>query len=175
MLLPRFYSPKPRADANGKIAIVPHYAHKKHFDSLQDEGVHVVDVQEDPDTVVDQIAASQQCLSTSLHGIIVAQAYGIPWVWLRISGERLLGGDFKFEDFFTVINRASVRVGIIDPASATGPCSKALADFAYLPKNKFTFTPLLESFPYRSLGTGVFDDAGPTANFDTRLSTLSSG
>jgi hypothetical protein len=110
--------------------------------------VHVVDVQDNPDSVVDQIAASRCCLSTSLHGIVVAQAYQVPWVWLRVGQAHLLGGDFKFEDFFTVVDRASVRIATIEPASVTAARLRALADFARLPRNKMSFNSLLDSFPY---------------------------
>jgi hypothetical protein len=38
-------------------------------------------------------------VSTSLHGYIVAAAYGVPALWSRYS-DRLIGGNFKFHDFF---------------------------------------------------------------------------
>lgn len=41
-------------------------------------------------------------MSTSLHGIIVANAYGIParWATFKNSSNKVSGDDMKFEDYF---------------------------------------------------------------------------
>ena len=147
-LLPRFYAPKRRDDVKGKVALVPHYMHTALFAGLTDESFHTVEVQDQPDAVVDQIASARAVLSTSLHGVIVAQAYGVPWVWLRIRDAALLGGDFKFEDYFTTIDRDGVRVATLDPGAITDLNIRAVSEFAFLPKAKLTFDDLLEAFPY---------------------------
>ena len=147
-LLPRLYAPKPRAEVKGKIAIVPHYMHKTLFAGLGDDAFHMVEVQDQAAPVVDQIASARCVLSTSLHGVIVAQAYGVPWVWLRIRDAALIGGDFKFEDYFTTIDRDGVRVATLDPGAINDQNIRAVSEFAYLPKAKLTFDELLEAFPY---------------------------
>src|SRR5690606_15342448 len=103
LLLPRFHQPRPNTVASDRITIVPHYFHKEIFSSV-DPGFHVVDVARDPAVVVDEIATSRACISTSLHGVIVAHAFGVPWVWLRVADHPLRGDAFKFEDFFTVMD-----------------------------------------------------------------------
>ena len=59
-------------------------------------------------TVINEINSSTVCISTSLHGLIIAQAYNIPWVWLEIFDKNLTGDDFKFKDFFSTINKDQV-------------------------------------------------------------------
>lgn len=54
--------------------------------------------------IVDQILSCENILSSSLHGLILSEAYRIPNVWLEF-GESLIGGHFKFHDFFLSINR----------------------------------------------------------------------
>ncbi|WP_122464911.1 MULTISPECIES: polysaccharide pyruvyl transferase family protein [Brevundimonas] len=147
-LLPRFYAPRLREDLRDKVVLVPHYSHKPLFTGLADSRFHTVEVQDQPDVVVDQIASAQCVLSTSLHGVIVAQAYGVPWVWLRIKEAGLIGGDFKFEDYFTTIDRDGVRVATLDPGAINDLNIRAVSEFAYLPKPKLNFDDLLEAFPY---------------------------
>lgn len=103
LLLPRHYTPRPRLNTEPKIAFVPHMSHRPRFKTVDDHVFDVVDVREDLTLVVDAIANSAACVSTSLHGLIVAQTYGVPWVWLNITDAELGGGDFKFRDFFSTL------------------------------------------------------------------------
>lgn len=93
------------------VSVVLHWEHAKYVYSLPgrcSDRLVFIDVREDYSTVVKQIAESSVCISSSLHGIIVAQAYGVPWVWLRFSDHQLHSSDFKFDDFFTTIARRDV-------------------------------------------------------------------
>ena len=103
LTMPLFYTPK--ESSFHKIGICPHFRHKPIFStmSLKNE-VKMIDVQENMQTVVDEISSSSVCISTSLHGLIIAQAYKVPWVWLEVIDNNLIGDDFKFKDFFSTIN-----------------------------------------------------------------------
>lgn len=82
-----------------QVGIVPHYYHAHLFaNTVFPPEIRVIDVRRDPRTVVREIASSRAVISTSLHGIITAHAYGIPWVWATASPP-LNGGEFKFRDF----------------------------------------------------------------------------
>ncbi len=54
--------------------------------------------------IIDQVCACEAILSSSLHGLIIAEAYRIPNVWIEF-GKPLIGGHFKFHDFFLSIQR----------------------------------------------------------------------
>lgn len=60
----------------------------------------------DPDViaVAQKIRACDFIISTSLHGLITADAFGIPNVWMRVSGN-IGGGDWKFLDYFASVER----------------------------------------------------------------------
>ncbi|KAA0975291.1 glycosyltransferase [Paeniglutamicibacter gangotriensis] len=100
LLLGRHYTPRPAAEPGG-IALCLHYAHASKLGGALPGNVRTVDVAQTPDRVADAIAGASVCFSTSLHGLIVAQAYGVPWVWIKPPAGSLVGGEFKFRDFFS--------------------------------------------------------------------------
>jgi hypothetical protein len=60
--------------------------------------------------LMETISTIQSCdyiISSSLHGLVSADAFGIPNVWMRIS-DNVVGGDYKFLDHFSAVNRATV-------------------------------------------------------------------
>jgi pyruvyltransferase len=109
LLVPRLYQPK-ASEVKFKLGIIPHYVDtKKVLDglyvansNLKDYGVKIIDVLNSVEDVVDQIASCEKVVSSSLHGIITANAYGIPARWAKFTD--LIGGDdFKFKDYFTTV------------------------------------------------------------------------
>ncbi|WP_235041858.1 glycosyltransferase [Vreelandella profundi] len=147
LLLPNYLSKnKNKSKTLGKVCMVPHYSHASLFSHLpESENLSVLSVKDDPLSVVNDIATSKVCISTSLHGIIVAHAYGVPWVWLRIADKVLVGDAFKFEDFFTVLNAGAVATCDVKEEQALLLSELEilkLAEKANLPKNKFDFTDL---------------------------------
>lgn len=53
--------------------------------------------------IIDQVCECELILSSSLHGLIIAEAYHVPNVWIEF-GKPLIGGHFKFHDFFMSIH-----------------------------------------------------------------------
>ena len=100
LLLPHFY--KNNTIKKHKLGIIPHYVD---YDEVQawyekDEQVQIIDLlTADALKTTDEIRACDRIISSSLHGVIVAQAYGIPAIWLRFS-DKLSGDNVKFEDYF---------------------------------------------------------------------------
>lgn len=54
--------------------------------------------------IIDRICEYGIILSSSLHGLIIAEAYHVPNVWIEF-GKPLIGGHFKFHDFFLSVQR----------------------------------------------------------------------
>ena len=46
-------------------------------------------------------------VSSSLHGLVIAESFGIRSTWMKLS-ENLAGGEFKFHDYFLGTGRAKV-------------------------------------------------------------------
>lgn len=98
------------------VAVVPHYYDqaqgRRLVSRLRDMGVDArfVDVSDlDPLKVLREIAAARKVVSSSLHGLIVADAMGIPNRRLVFGGhgvrETAAISDFKFRDYYSAFGR----------------------------------------------------------------------
>lgn len=98
LLLPLVHAPP--VSPEHPLALVPHYVDREVATTLTPPpGSRFVNVlRADPLEVVDEIRSCEAVVSSSLHGLVVAQAYGIPFAWLRLS-DKLNGDDTKFYDF----------------------------------------------------------------------------
>jgi hypothetical protein len=97
LLLPRLYSGAKSVDH--KIGIVPHHVDYKQV-KQQFPDAYVIDlINADPQQVVNQITSCEKIISSSLHGIIAAHAYGIPAAWVKVSN-KIKGDDSKFHDHY---------------------------------------------------------------------------
>lgn len=106
LLLPRFYMSKD-IKKSYKLGIIPHYSDKNNrwLKDKISEDILIIDVQnKDVFEFIDQINSCEKIASSSLHGIIVADAYGVPSVWLEFS--ELMGKTFKFLDYFKSVGRS---------------------------------------------------------------------
>lgn len=116
ILLPRIYSPEVKK--THAIGYLPHYVDKKivmsKYAIASGYSKHI-DIQADWKTVIEEVLSCEKIVASSLHGIIVAEAYGIPAVWEQYS-DKIVGGDFKFQDYFLGTGREEQRKGETIPA-----------------------------------------------------------
>lgn len=86
------------------VGIVPHLCDLKDPAvpalAARYENAVVIDVRDEPLAVVRQIARCRHILSSSLHGLIVADSFGVPNMHL-VFDDRLLGDGFKFDDYYS--------------------------------------------------------------------------
>ena len=111
-LLVPFLFQKPKRK-NYTLGIVPHYVDKsdKRIERLHSRfprHIHIIDVKRKPSWVVNQIAQCEFILSSSLHGLITADAYGIPNAWIHLS-DNVLGEGFKFYDYASAFDTSIIQ------------------------------------------------------------------
>ena len=116
LLLPLYY--QPNIEKQFDYGITPHIVDYEFLEShTKLHGVSVIDfTKPDIEEVIDDILACKLIISSSLHGIIVANAYHIPAIWVKFS-DRLYGDDIKFYDYFSSVGvDESIKPILIDPA-----------------------------------------------------------
>jgi pyruvyltransferase len=87
-----------------ELGIVPHFKDTKLVDKFvklipKKFSIKVINPQDDPIEVIKQIGASKRIVTSSLHGMIVADAFGLPRRVEICEETRRDGGDFKFRDY----------------------------------------------------------------------------
>lgn len=81
-------------------AIVPHYTDQERMRTLYTTA-RFVDVTGNPTKAIQIIADAERVVSSSLHGIVLADAFGVPRMWDWFDGVQAQG--FKFRDYGTVV------------------------------------------------------------------------
>jgi pyruvyltransferase len=131
LLYPRYYCPA--VTPTSEVGLVPHSLDRESpwVRRLQETGsVRVVDVLSGVEAFVAALCTCRFIASSSLHGCIAADAYGVPFTWIELS-DRVLGSGFKFRDYFASTGRdrtepvrvnASTTIGeLLDAAIEPGP------------------------------------------------------
>ena len=95
LLVPKFYIPQ--VEKQYEIGIIPHYMDQYKV-CQTNVNFHYINVFDTIENVIDEINKCKYILSSSLHGLIVAHAYGIKAKWLKVTDD--IGGDgFKYKDY----------------------------------------------------------------------------
>lgn len=106
LLAPDLFSPA--ATKTYELGVVPHYVdlQSPFVERCRREGIVVIDPMGPIDAYIAKLTACRRIISSSLHGIVIAHAYGIPAAWVTIS-DRVHGNGFKFRDYFSSLSIGS--------------------------------------------------------------------
>lgn len=120
LLLPRYYTPFSQRKKY-KLGIIPHVIDLD-FDVINkiretQTDILIIDLAhyEKWTDVIDNICSCEIIASSSLHGLIVSDAYNVPNCWITLSG-KISGGLFKFYDYFSSVKREEsepIKIGKI--------------------------------------------------------------
>lgn len=102
ILMPLFYEPK--CAFPKKYVVVPHF---NEFPKYKDEDNVISPFTNDYKGFIDSICSSDLVISSSLHGIVLAEAYGIPAVLLNnYSAKNIL----KYKDYYESLGQYDIKI-----------------------------------------------------------------
>lgn len=131
LLLPQFY-PMQETEKKNNYFIISHFKDIAFFK----HSPYFISAMSDWKLVINKIWQSRLIISTSLHGIICAEAYGIPAVYLRVSEHEHL---FKYKDYYAGTGRTEFAyASSIDEALQIGGQAPPIINLK----------KLLDAFPY---------------------------
>ena len=134
-----------------KLGIIPHYIDKDNplLKNIQVENSILIDIQQKPEVVLQQIAECENIISSAMHGLIASDSLGVPNVRMEVS-DKICGGDYKFIDYYSAFDMDMPEKLIITPDTKI-----TNVDFI---KEQYKITPdrvekicqnLLRVFPYK--------------------------
>lgn len=150
LLFPQIYTP--HGKKKYKLGMIPHYRdfNLSHIRKFREDHPEVLFIQLQGyaswQDIIEQINSCEQIVSSSLHGMILSDAYGIPNVRM-VCSDAIEGGDFKYKDYMGGVGReyrqpidcrTSIDMDIITDELAQ-----------YKPVN-YNPKKLLDTFPYKS-------------------------
>lgn len=115
ILAPQLLGITKSSNPHKRVGLVAHYVDRqrpaiRHL--LAQDGVADLDVHGDPLSLIEAMADCQAVISSSLHGLIVAEALGLPSLWIK-AGDDIAGDDFKFGDWFATTRNPQVAPHVV--------------------------------------------------------------
>ena len=151
LLFPKYYQPSVKPEF--ELGIIPHYIDQGSpaLELLSgDPRVRILDitqkgVKDNVYSFIDDVARCRRIASSSLHGLILADAYSVPSLWLEFSNN-VVGGGFKFHDYFHSVGRE-----VAAPLQMSGDTPPVNSIISLIDKSRYTIdfsvNQLLDSFP----------------------------
>lgn len=144
LLMPRFYHPT--VEKKYKLGVIPHYRDIDHpvVKQLKQQGARILDITKNAEEFIDDLLECEHTISSSLHGLIASDSYGIPNQWITLKNE-LTGGTFKFQDYYQ-----SIAQRFQNPVSAKQLASMSLEQIirhCQLKPITLDLDALLDAFP----------------------------
>lgn len=129
------------------LGLVPHYTDRDAWlEAVGDRAdLPVIDLLQPWQEVIRQLTSCRAVISSSLHGLIVAESYGIANHWAS-PGDGVTGGRYKFDDYYSafgVTREPRALADLIDE----GP--RLIEQWEPLPELSAVQDQLLRAFPLR--------------------------
>lgn len=144
LVLPKFYYPK--ITKKYAYGIIPHYVDYELVSTWYKNNKHVTVINllnADVEKVIDEILQCENIISSSLHGIITAHAYGLNAAWVKFS-DKLMGDGMKFHDHYASVGLKGECVTVNKRL-----CLEDMMALPYTKIENYNVEALLNAFPYK--------------------------
>ncbi len=136
-----------------KVGIIPHYVDQDDPAIEALKQLHpsstVISILGDPIETLNKIAQCEIILSSAMHGLIAADSLNIPNQWIRFS-DKLTGGNFKFNDYYSVFDITPVAWNIRSEAITLENILSIPESYSITPNQvKRIQDALIEAFPFK--------------------------
>lgn len=102
LLTPSLY--QPRITPEYEYGVIVRWSERDWAEAEAGPGVLLIDYRTaDIEGTIDQMLACRNIITSSLHGLILADAYGIPNAW--IASDTPKGREYKFHDYFASVRK----------------------------------------------------------------------
>ncbi len=102
LLMPLLY--KARSEKKYALGIIPHFLHyEETVKKIESDAILIINLLDPIERVIEDVCSCEKIISSSLHGIIIGHAYGVPSLWFRLSKGWIGGDDIKFADYFSSV------------------------------------------------------------------------
>lgn len=154
LLIPLYYQPKKQK--RYKYGIISHVSNQAVVETLLFNGKPICECKDIQiihlgqyahwHDIIDRVCECEIILSSSLHGLIIAEAYHVPNVWIEF-GNPLIGGHFKFHDFFLSIQRDREKPITIDEQEM--PINFIAGEVSVWKPGTINLLPLINACPFK--------------------------
>ena len=101
LLMPSIFNPE--VEKKYRVGIVPHYAQQEFLASISSscgDDIKIIDIKTSGKEFIKDLLECEVIISSSLHGLILSDAYGIKNCWVQLQNG-INGGQFKFRDYYS--------------------------------------------------------------------------
>ena len=127
LLIPRLIPEwRVKCDIIHDVVCIPHHNDVQHWSAINcrlKKPIFTVLCSDGVDTVIQTIQSARRIISSSLHGIIVAECLGKPATWLQLPKSKQSETSFKYLDYYESTGRKDVQ-----------PCTTIEQAIQYSPK-----------------------------------------
>jgi pyruvyltransferase len=109
LLVKDYYNPE--VERTHQVGIIPHITERDNpvvLDLIKRYGIKLIDIGLGHTEFIDSLKSVELVLSSSLHGLIMADAYGISNTKVDIPGPQYKGSNWKYADYFASVRRPMI-------------------------------------------------------------------